>query len=263
VARAKPPDLVQSAFRRLDTGSLELWTSNALAERGVPHGFSLRWRRGAGGEPFGLPERDGESSRELAATLGLETSVLMRQVHGSVVKRVDAPPASPPVCDGLVTGREGIALTVRVADCVPLLFWDPVRRAAGAVHAGWRGTLSSVAPRAVERLEEEFGSRPEDLLVVAGAAIGPCCYEVGDEVVSAYRARFSYASELFASGPRGRAHLDLIAANRRQLLESGARPENVHALELCTSCANTKLYSFRREGRGVGRLLGAIGIKSR
>lgn len=249
------------AFRRLaapPSQGLELLVCSALAERGVPHGFTLRWRRGR--EPFGLPDRDRENAQELARSLGLSTPVLMRQVHGNRVERIDAPSASRPRADGIVTDREGIALTVQVADCVPLLFWEPVRRAAAAVHAGWRGTLAGVAARAVARLKEDFGSRAEDLLVVAGAAIRACCYEVGDDVVSAYHERFPYAPGLFRPGPRGRQHLDLIEANRRQLLEAGARSENLYSLGLCTSCANSELYSYRREGRGVGRLLAAIGV---
>jgi len=251
---------VHPDFQRGIVGSLELFTCTALTEQSVPHGFSLRWCRGSGGEPFGLPDRNRQNAGELAASLGLTEAVLMRQVHGNEVVRVDAPPASPPACDGMVTDREGIALTVQVADCLPLLFWDPVRRAAAAVHAGWRGTLAGVARSTVARLREEFNSRPEDLLVVAGAAIGACCYEVGDEVVSVYRERFPYASTLFRPGPRGREHLDVLEANRRQLLDAGVHPEKVYALGLCTSCDNTDFYSFRKEGRGVGRLLGAIGI---
>ena len=247
-------------FGRTSARSLELLTCTALTEHGVPHGFTRRWRRGSGGEPFGLPDRDRENARELAVSLGLTDAVLMRQVHGNEVVRIDAPPAIPAVGDGLVTDRRGVALTVQVADCVPLLYWDPVRRAAAAVHAGWRGTLAGVAPQALARLAEGYHSRPEDLLVAAGPAIGACCYEVGEEVVSLYRQRFPYASTLFRPGPRGREHLDVLEANRRQLLDAGVRPENVYALGLCTSCDNSDFYSFRKEGRGVGRLLAAVGV---
>jgi YfiH family protein len=183
----------------------------------------------------------------------------MRQVHGNEVRAIDAPPSEPLVCDGLATAERSLALVVKTADCVPIIFWDERRNVVAAVHAGWRGALAAVPSRALVCLEESFGSRAESIHVVMGPAIGRCCYEVGGEVVEAFGKRFPDADELFTTGPRGRQHLDLIRANARPLLEAGVSPDRIYEAGMCTSCENDRFYSYRKEGKGVGRLMGVIG----
>jgi YfiH family protein len=138
--------------------------------------------------------------------------------------------------------------------------WDEKQNIVAAVHAGWRGTLAGVVRRAVNSLEARFGSRPDNIHVAMGPSIGPCCYEVGDEVVGAFAERFNDWDNYFVPVSRARKHLDLIEANRRQLIDFGVPLEQVHAARLCTCCSNELFYSYRKEGKGVGRLMGVVGV---
>jgi YfiH family protein len=183
----------------------------------------------------------------------------MKQVHGTRIRFVSEPPPDPYVCDGIVTDQKDLGLVVQTADCVPLLFWESRGNAVGAVHAGWRGTLAGIASRAVATIEKELASSPDCILVVLGPAIGRCCYEVGDEVRRAFLESSPSASELFSLGKRGRNHLDLAEANRRQLIEAGVPADQIHCADICTSCNPDVLYSYRRGGEGVGRQYGIIG----
>jgi YfiH family protein len=210
-------------------------------------------------KPFGVPGREHGHLNDLSRVLDLNL-VHMRQVHETKIEVVTQPLDDPPICDGLATDREGLGLVVRTADCVPLLMWDEKQNVVAAVHAGWRGTLAEVVPRAVNSLEERFGSRPDTIHVAMGPSIGPCCYEVGDEVVGAFAERFTGWENWFVSRSGQRKHLDLIEANRRQLTDSGVRSEQVYAARLCTCCNNELFYSYRKEGKGVGRLMGIVGV---
>ena len=184
----------------------------------------------------------------------------MRQVHGSEIQAVDETPLTLPVCDGLATNRKGLALTVHTADCVPLVLWDEDRGAVAAVHAGWRGTLAGVSRSAAAFLATKFGSRPESIHVAMGPSIGACCYEVGEDVVRAFDENVSCGRDLFSPGPYGKSHLNLIEANSRQLTTYGVPREQIYASGMCTSCDNGRFYSYRKEGKGVGRLMGVIGV---
>jgi hypothetical protein len=124
------------------------------------------------------------------------------------------------------------------------------------VHAGWRGTAAGVAAAAVEALRAS-GSRPEDLLAALGPAIGPCCYEVGEELRAAFGAR---GAEFFRPGSRGRPHLDVRSANRSQLVDSGLAPERIHDVGECTFCRADLYHSYRRDGPGGGRMLSYVGF---
>ena len=251
-------------FELYSAGDLDFLICPSLAERGLPHGFTFRWRRvqkEREGAPvaFGLPSQERSDLRDLSRALGLEL-VDMRQVHGDEIEVISQPPLEPPVCDGLLTDREGVGLTVRTADCVPLLLWDERNNVAAAVHAGWRGTLAGVASRAIDTFRRRFDSRAVEIHAAMGPSIGPCCYEVGEEVVRSFAEQISGANDLFAGGPGGKKNLDLIEANRRQLVSSGVPLKQVYSSGLCTRCSNELFYSYRKEGKGVGRLLGVVGV---
>ncbi len=254
------------------TGSFELHSADgldflicpSLAERGLPHGFTFRWRRvkrarESAPVAFGLPAQERSDRGDLSQALGLKL-VQMRQVHGAELEVISQPPLDAPVCDGLLTCREGIGLTVLTADCVPLLMWDEKNNVAAAVHAGWRGTCAGVASRALDELRRQFGSRPDGIHVAMGPSIGPCCYEVGEEVVRSFTEEIAGSNDLFTKGFKGRKKLDLIEANRRQLVDSGVPLKQIHTSRLCTRCSNELFYSYRKEGKGVGRLLGVVGV---
>lgn len=255
---------INASFRPLTVGGsdgLDLLVCLPLAKGGVPHGFSLRRRRMCGtGEPFGLQERDKADREELARGLGLAKVVHMRQVHGKQVEVISKPRSVPPACDGLITAQRGIALLVQTADCVPLLMWDARQNAVAAIHAGWRGTLARVARQAVSSFREQFAADAQSIHVAMGPAIGPCCYEVGEEVFRAYTEQLHGSEDLFSPGSRGRKHLDLFRANRSQLTEGGVPSGQIYSSDFCTSCEDHLLYSYRKEGKGVGRLMAMVGV---
>ena len=177
-----------------------------------------------------------------------EQTAKLHQVHGRAVLRAET---AGHLGDGdaLMTAQPGIWLEIRTADCVPLLIADPVRRVVAAVHAGWRGTEAAIAAETVRAMGAEWGCAAADLLVAIGPSIGACCFEVGDEVA----ARFP--GHITRWDPR--AHVDLVSANREQVLGAGVAPERIEALGLCTACDAERFHSFRRD-RGDGRLVTAI-----
>ncbi|HEY8490199.1 MAG TPA: peptidoglycan editing factor PgeF [Dehalococcoidia bacterium] len=215
------------------------------------------------------PERVRANQAILARALGLDTERLtrQRQVHGADVAVIRRAADFPPGgflgdYDALVTDVPGVALVVRVADCVPVLLYDPARRAAGAVHAGWRGTVAGAVRAAVRAMEEAFGTRPGDLLAGVGPAIGPCCYEVDTPVIQAVRRTFGEAAaDLLRPVDAAHAHLDLWEANRRLLLAAGIPAERIEVAGLCTACRTDLFYSHRREGPATGRFAGVIALR--
>jgi YfiH family protein len=166
--------------------------------------------------------------------------------------------------DGLVTNVPGILLGVGTADCVPVLVVDREKRAVGAFHAGWRGTVARIVEQGIEAMRREYGSRDEDLQAAVGPSIGYCCYEVGEEVREKFAAEFGYGSELFRTEGGGQ-YVDLWEANRRQLLDAGVRQERIAMVGECTACARDaageRRYFSHRAERGVaGRMLNVVGI---
>lgn len=181
-----------------------------------------------------------------------------KQLHSDRVFRVDRPGVCDIEGDALVTDRPGLFVGVRTADCVPLLFADPVRRAVAAVHAGWRGTVQNIVTRTVGRMREEFGSHPSDLHVAIGPFIGNCCFEVGEDVAALFRELFPERDDLDR-----KTRLDLGEANWRLLLEAGVPSGQVYRAPVCTYCKPALFHSFRREGAAAGRMLSVIGIRGR
>ena len=227
---------------------LRLATVPALSSvPGLVHGFGQR----GGPEP---ETREETSVCVRAALKGAGRLLLMRQVHGATV--VTAPWEGTPEADAAVATDPGLLVGILTADCLPVLLVDPRRRAVAAVHAGWRGAASRVVARAVEALIAG-GSRPADLVAALGPGIGPCCYEVGEELRAAFGPG---ADAFFRPGPGGRSHLDVRAANVRQLEDAGVRPGGFHHVEDCTSCREDLYYSYRRDGPGTGRMISFVGF---
>ncbi len=185
-----------------------------------------------------------------------------RQVHGVAVHRVDtgAQVTPPPQADALITADDGMALGVWVADCVPILVCDPGTRALAAVHAGWRGTAAGVLTAALTALQRDLGARPSALRIAFGPAIGPCCFEVGDEVVEALIRNDPGARAAVRGAPRSR--VDLIEANRSQAAAFGVSLANMQSAQICTSCHADLLDSYRRAKGHAGRMAGMLAWKA-
>ncbi|MCL6581128.1 MAG: peptidoglycan editing factor PgeF [Firmicutes bacterium] len=193
-----------------------------------------------------------ENRLRVFRALGLRADRLVTcaQVHGDRVAVVSGS-GSVAGADGLVTGVGGLTLAVFCADCVPVWVLDPRAGAVAVVHAGWRGTLTRIAARAVEVLRQKFGSRPRDLVAAVGPSIGPCCYEVGPEV--AEQAAAALGPGVILLGAAGtRAHLDLREGNRLALLEAGVPERGIHVAGLCTCCREDLFHSHRRVVRASG-----------
>jgi YfiH family protein len=195
------------------------------------------------------------------------------QVHGADVRVVHTAEEAKPAenqrgetvyCDVIVSDAKGVLAGVKTADCVPILIGDPVTGAFAAVHAGWRGTLGTAVIAGVERLAKEYDARPADLRVAIGASAGPCCYEVGSEVIEAFSSKFVDGEKLFTPTRPGHAMVDLLKANREQLISTGVKAERIHTAPLCTMCRTDLFFSFRKEKRvygKTGRLMAVVGGK--
>src|SRR5437588_3038793 len=219
---------------------------------------------------------------------------LVRQVHSDQIQVIRGKSMAPnvtrgkvvvvPAADGLITHAPGVLLAVQAADCDPVLLADTKRPAVGALHAGWRGTLARIAEKGVGAMRREFGSDPAKLRAVIGPCIHACCYRVSDELREQFCSQFDYGAELFhevyesdpvrekypllfmnmrAPGhgaPPCRPHLDLVAANRRQLLAAGVPAKSIEIIPLCTACHTELLFSHRAEKGRTGRMMAAIGL---
>ena len=207
----------------------------------------------------------------LAEAVGARAVAMAKQVHGRtvvVVRDGDAPPAVAPEADAFVSSSRDVAVVIRVADCVPLLMADRTRGVVAAVHAGWRGTAARAAVAALDALEHEFGTKPADIVAAIGPSIGPCCYEVGTELVDAFAAagheRYLIDRWFLAPAPprgsreRPRLRLDVAGANRDQLLLAGVPEDRIYSSNLCTAMHLDVLTSYRAEKEAAGRLAAVI-----
>jgi polyphenol oxidase len=203
-----------------------------------------------------------ENRRRLAAAEGfaLADLVVTKHVHGTRVWRVGEPLPDPPEFDGLVSDRPGPVLGAFAADCLPILLADPVAAVCGAAHAGWRGTVHGAVVEVVRRMAD-LGSRPGDVRVALGPSIGPCCFEVGPEVVAEFSRAFPAVDGLIVRGPR-KEHIDLRLATRAQLEAAGVRAEHIDDHPPCTRCHPERFFSYRRDGIEGGVHMGFIGLRS-
>lgn len=265
----------------------------------VVHGFSMRTGGHStvfGGHDLnlGLVKHDtAETVKKNRALFFAEAGatgrelVTLKQIHSSHIVMIEKGwkrlPA-PIVADGAITDLPGALLSIQTADCVPVLLYDREHGAIGAFHAGWRGTAKRIVEKGVGMMRLRFGSDPAKLRAAIGPCIGPCCYAVGDEVIDAFHSQFDYAKLLFREvydddpvktkypllfmtarapghsdiGPQ--THLDLVEANRRQLLAAGVKAKHIWTSGLCTGCATDRLFSHRKEDGFTGRMMAVIGV---
>jgi YfiH family protein len=249
--------------------ALVIYRSPLLDVPGVRHGFPERGGGVSSGPRASLnlgyrwgdePANVDENRRRVAAHEGYPPEALQvtKHVHGTAVWQVGEPLPEPPEFDGLVTDRVGPVLGAFAADCVPMLFADPDARVIGACHAGWRGMVAGVATRVVERMTA-LGAAPARIRVALGPSIGPCCFEVGPEVVAAFRAELGEVSGLVVAGPV-KDHISLRVAAQAILARAGLRADLIDAAPPCTRCTPDRFFSYRRDGQAGGVHMGFIGL---
>jgi YfiH family protein len=211
------------------------------------------------------PEKVLKNRRRLAAAIGIPLNqfTIAEQVHSGNVRIIlDETRGSGSKdygnsikgTDAMVTNKAGICLVILVADCVPMLFFDPVQGAIGVAHAGWRGTLKCIAQNTVRTLETAFGSSPRDIVVGIGPSIGPCCYSVGSEVIRQFENTFPTTKEIIVNkSDDGTGYVDLWLANLKQLLHSGIERNNIELVEVCTRDNSDRFFSYRQQNGDTGR----------
>lgn len=256
-------------FRSLDVdGLVHAVTTRAGGVSPAPwDSLNLSWAR---------PDADPnvvENRRRVCQALEIPASRLVQagQIHGVKVTAVGIRDAGRgaleratvlPPSDGVITDATDLYLFACFADCVPLLFYDPGRPAVGIAHAGWRGTVGSMAGEMARAMRATYGTRPEDLRVVIGPSIGPCCYEVGTDVIAAARTMLPDAGDLLLGVNEHHAHFDLWRANQTTLLRAGVLPEHIETSGLCTVHHAQDFFSHRATAGQTGRFAALIGLRA-
>jgi len=245
--------------------SRRLLTAISTRHGGVSAGHlaSLNLGDAVGDDPSHVQENRARLSRALG--IDPDSLVTVRQVHGRRVVYRDDTPSRIPVgdpseaADGLITDRPGVALWLRFADCVPILAYDQSRHVVGLAHAGWRGTLAGISGGLVREMGERFGTQPEHLRAVVGPSIGPCCYEVGPEILDLFRQTWSERDGLVPSGTAD-WRLDLWQANQTQLVASGIPADQVVVAGICTACHCDEYFSHRAQRGTAGRFAAVVAL---
>ena len=210
------------------------------------------------------PELVLKNRETLAAAIDIPLGnfTLTKQVHGCGVKIITNTSQgngafhddSVTVADAMITGTPNICLTVLQADCAPLLFFDAKRRVIGAAHAGLKGTILRVAQNTVRVMQDTFHCSPLDIAVGIGPSIGPCCYEIGHEILGLTTKAFPDTKDIICIHTSdGKIHFNLWEANRTQLTQMGIPDENIEIAQSCTYCNHTLFFSHRYQNKGTGR----------
>lgn len=196
--------------------------------------------------------------------------VTCHQIHGDTVAILDSVPETTPHADAVIADRPGIFPAIRTADCLSILILSPREKIAAAIHAGWRGTVLRITRKVLRLLVTKYNCEPSELLIALGPAIGPCCYEVDDAVLTPFRQSIPHAERFITSVPEDKSNedagdlsqrLDLTAVNRFELQALGVRDNNIVEVGLCTSCNPDLFFSFRRDGTVSGRHISVTGFR--
>jgi hypothetical protein len=213
--------------------------------------------------------------------------ITLRQIHSDLIHCVTGVPEHQLAGDGLITRTPGLLLAIQTADCLPVIVADTRHRAIGVFHAGWRGTVQRIVEKGIGEMRRHFGTQAKDIRATIGPGVHNCCYQVGQEVRDRFESQFAYAADLFhetkesdeiherypllfltARAPgHSESHfpkkifLNLVEANRRQLIDAGVPAKHITASPLCTSCHTDVLFSYRKEKDAAGRLMAVAGIK--
>ncbi|MCL5055470.1 MAG: peptidoglycan editing factor PgeF [Firmicutes bacterium] len=248
---------------------IKVWRSSLLGEKGIHSFFTMRLG-GVSSPPYeslnlgmttgDTPGKVQENRRIVEKEEGIKLSALAWQVHGDRVlalKQGTPIPKEPdlPKADAIVSDISGLSLAIFFADCVPVYLWDIRKRAGGLIHAGWRSTLREVVCRAIESMEENFNSKPADLIAAIGPSIGPCCFEVKSDVWEPFQSKFG---KKVLAQKEERIYVDLWEANFQILLKKGVDAQRIDRANLCTSCSADLFFSHRRDKGKTGRMAGVL-----
>jgi YfiH family protein len=262
------------------TGELLYYTFPVLdAIPFVRHGFSTRLGGVSEGTfatmnlSFGRgddPACARENFDRICAAIGVSADdiVLSRQEHHANIRNVTAADRGKGITrerdyddfDGLLTDEAGLVLCTQYADCVPLLFADPVKRVVGTSHSGWKGTVQQIGRVTVERMVRDYGCRVEDIRAAIGPSIGPCCFEVDEPVYTAFSAMDGWDEACVRRAPNNKFYIDLWQVNKRILLGAGIRDEHLSVTDLCTRCRPDVFWSHRATGGERGSLAAFISL---
>ncbi|MFY9175718.1 MAG: peptidoglycan editing factor PgeF [Peptococcia bacterium] len=255
-------------FLRQTANDLVYYTIPSFSATGlVVNGFSGR-KGGVSPRPYeslnlslltdDKPENVLENRRRFTEALGIKTENLVsaKQVHGAQIVKVNVAHRGKGSCDSvsaipgtdaLMTNEKGLALMAFFADCVPVLFLDPVKKAIAISHAGWKGTVARIAAKTVKAMQEAYGTEPSQLLAAIGPSVGPCHYEVDEPVIAKFKEAFPGKENQLMSyaGKAGHRQLNLWEANVLQLKEAGLKEGNITVAGLCTFCQQEEFFSHR------------------
>ncbi len=223
--------------------------------RSITHFFGTRRGPDYGGS-------SGEFGTVKAAEPDFPEVVSVQQVHGTDALILDRPvhvgERFVGGWDAILTNQPKLLVTVRTADCVPVLVADPQQRIVGAIHAGWRGAVDGIVPKVLKQMAEHFGCTVDSIQMAIGPSAGPCCYEVDGPVIEPVQARFADWDSVLTLHSEHRGKIDLKELIRRQAMESGVLRERIHTLALCTICRPEQFFSYRREGAVHGTMVSGI-----
>lgn len=203
------------------------------------------------------PGNIAQNREVLCGQLGISWSQVAygKQVHGSAICNAYAAGRYEGF-DAFMTNQRGLFVAITVADCTPILIYDPVRQVVAAAHAGWRGAAAHIGTRVLEAMTEQYGSQPQDCLIYIGTCIGFDHFEVGSEVVAEFPSAYARPADR-----EGKFYLDLRAAIRHELLEAGVAQAHLEVSKFCTVTHNDHYFSHRKEQGTTGRFMGLIGLR--
>lgn len=207
--------------------------------------------------------------RILSNQLGIENSKIIgcKQEHSDNIVILNDIPQTMIKGDAIIALQPDLYLSIKTADCLPILLIDPKMKISAAIHAGWRGTVLRITKKVVFTLLRDHGCKSENIIVALGPAIGLCCYEVGETVLTPlfsaipWAEQFTVKSNSYTLKGMNKRRLDLVAINEHELLELGIIPNNIYSIKMCTSCNEDKFFSYRRDGKFSGRNIAIVGFK--